>query len=120
MILGAFVGGWGDLHADALGYLLTLLNCLVTALYLVYIPKKTRETNLNNWGLMFYNNLLSLPTILLLVAFLEWEKLATFEHWRNPGFQVRRISTCGCVFALFLDLCVRVRVLHQDLCLVPS
>lgn len=56
MIFGAMIAGAGDLTFHLLGYVLTALNCLVTALYLVYIPKKREETGLNGFGLMFYNN----------------------------------------------------------------
>ena len=86
MIFGAMVAGVGDLTFHLLGYVLTGLNCLVTALYLVYIPKKREETSLNGFGLMYYNNLLSLPTVIVIVLLLEWKDLQTYALWLHPGF----------------------------------
>lgn len=43
MVFGAMVAGWGDLTFDLYGYILTALNCVVTAWYLVLIAKKNRK-----------------------------------------------------------------------------
>jgi len=43
MVIGAVIGGWGDLTFDAWGYFLTTLNCFLTATYLVWIAKKQKR-----------------------------------------------------------------------------
>jgi len=86
MIAGALIGSIGDMGFHLFGYALTILNCVVTALYLVYIPKKKKESALNELGLLFFNNLLSLPTVIVLVIFTELPGLLKFAHWTSPGF----------------------------------
>jgi hypothetical protein len=52
------------------------------------IAKKSKETGLNTFGLMFYNNLLSVPALVLLVYGTEANVLLAYEHWADPGFHV--------------------------------
>lgn len=107
MILGAIVAGYGDLTFDLPGYALTTLNCVVTAglcpltaAYLVYIASKSKETGLSTWGMMFYNNLLSIPLVLALVMLTEWEGLKSYPSYGNVGFQV---ATADCKLCFFLS-----------------
>jgi len=107
MVLGALVAGWGDLHFDLYGYFLTVLNCVVTALYLVLIAKKSQETGLQTFGLMYYNNILSLPIIVVITLALEWKQLMAFNKWLNPGFLVVFFMSSIQAFLLnyFMFLC---------------
>ena len=89
-MIGALVAGWGDLTFDLYGYVLTALNCLVTAWYLVLIAKKSEETGIKTFGLMFYNNVLSLPIMFLISIITEWEIIINFDKWWNFGFQVKK------------------------------
>jgi len=88
MVIGAFVAGWGDLSFDLYGYFLTALNCVVTAIYLVLIAKKSEQTGMETFGLMFYNNILSLPIVAIIVILTEREELASFDRWHDVGFQL--------------------------------
>jgi len=88
MVIGAMVASWGDITFDPWGYTLTALNCIVTASYLVLISKKSKETKLDTFGLMYYNNVLSLPMVALIVMFTEWDVLMKFPLWWDWGFQV--------------------------------
>jgi len=110
MVGGAVVAGWGDLEFDVVGYILTALNCLVTALYLIYIAKKSQETRLNTFGLMFYNNLLSIPMVTLIVLFTEMEGLKTYEHYWDFGFLFCFMMSSVQAFLLnyFIFLCSTV------------
>jgi len=107
MVLGAVIAGWGDIEFDLYGYFLTALNCLITAAYLVLIAKKSKETGLNTFGLMFYNNLLSLPVIALLVLFTEWDLLVAYDQWSSLGFHFVFFMSALQAFALnyFVFLC---------------
>jgi len=82
----------------------------VTALYLILIAKKSKETGLNTFGLMFYNNLLSLPVIVIIVIVTEWDVLMQFEHWYNIGFHFFFWLSAFQAFALnyFVFLCSTV------------
>jgi solute carrier family 35 protein len=100
MVFGAFIGGWGDLTFDAWGYFLTTLNCLLTAIYLVWIAKKSEETKLDTFGLMFYNNILSLPFILIICVLTEWDEIVSFESWFDWGFQFYFLGSSILAFLL--------------------
>jgi solute carrier family 35 protein len=86
--VGAVIAGLGDLSFNAIGYFLCALNCVVTALYLVFIAKVKNETNLDTFGLMFYNNVLSIPFVVLVVLGLEYEDVINYPYWTDPGFLV--------------------------------
>jgi len=107
MVLGAMIASFGDLTFDLWGYMLVFANCGTTAWYLVLIAKKQRETGLNSFGLMFYNNIFSIPIITVLVYFTEFNDLVVFEQWMNPGFQIVFVGSCLLAFALnyFVFLC---------------
>ncbi|KAF2070297.1 hypothetical protein CYY_008389 [Polysphondylium violaceum] len=87
MVLGALVAGWGDVTFDFVGSIYILFNCVVTAGYLIYIAKKTKETGLNTFGLMFYCNILSMPATIVLTFITEWEGISTFTGYADLGFQ---------------------------------
>eukprot|EP01114_Cavostelium_apophysatum_P021130 TRINITY_DN7281_c0_g1_i1.p1 TRINITY_DN7281_c0_g1~~TRINITY_DN7281_c0_g1_i1.p1 ORF type:complete len:350 (-),score=47.49 TRINITY_DN7281_c0_g1_i1:32-1081(-) len=87
MVGGAIVASWGDLTFDIYGYALTTFNCIVTAFYLVLIAKKSNETGIGSFGLMYYNNIMSLPVVAIITLTLEWNELRTFDNWSSLGFQ---------------------------------
>jgi hypothetical protein len=61
MIFGAMVAGIYDFDYSGIGYFLVAWNCLFTAAYLLYISKLGKTSGLNTFGLMWYNNMQSLP-----------------------------------------------------------
>jgi solute carrier family 35 len=79
---------YGDLAFDLLGYSLTALNCLTTALYLVIINAKSTETGLSTFSLMYYNNLLCAPLVILFIVLFEWDIVTQYEGYYDIGFQV--------------------------------
>jgi len=87
MVIGAFIASYGDISFDLYGYLLTGLNCIVTAAYLILIAKSSRETGLNTFSLMYYNNILSIPFVTLIVFSTEMDLLKGFPLWFDIGFQ---------------------------------
>ena len=86
MILGAVIAGLADFDFSLIGYILVGLNCFTTAAYLLCI-KKFGNQGLNSFGLMFYNNLSSLPIIVVMCA-LNGDLVAMYkyEHLRNWSF----------------------------------
>lgn len=107
MVIGAVIAGLGDLSFNAIGYFLCALNCVVTALYLVFIAKVKNETNLDTFGLMFYNNVLSIPFVILVVLGLEFEDVINYPYWTDPGFLLCFIMSSVQAFLLnyFIFLC---------------
>mmetsp|Transcript_10192 Transcript_10192/g.25578 ORF Transcript_10192/g.25578 Transcript_10192/m.25578 type:complete len:343 (+) Transcript_10192:193-1221(+) len=85
MIFGASIAAAVDLNASFIGYIEVLLNCLFTALYLVDIQYRSAETQLNSYGLMYYNCVLSLPVIFPIMLF-ELESVLEYPLLRDPTF----------------------------------
>jgi len=107
MVFGALIASAGDLSFDFWGYCLVVLNCGTTAWYLVLITKKQQETKLDSFGLMFYNNMFSIPVLLCTVWFIETDVLYSFKQWHSAGFQIVFFMSCLLAFALnyFVFLC---------------
>jgi len=107
MVFGATIAGLGDLMFHAFGYILVFINCVITALYLVYIAKTAAETKLDSFGLMFYNNLLSIPFVFALVYFVELDDVMTYTQWGDYGFQICFLMSSIQAFLLnyFIFLC---------------
>jgi len=107
MVFGAMIAGLGDLTFSLEGYVLVFINCIFTALYLVYIPKTTAETKLNEFGLMFYNNLLSIPFVFILVIVIESQAVASYPLFSDLGFWTCFVMSSVQAFLLnyFIFLC---------------
>jgi len=58
----------GNLNA---GYVWMLINCLVTAAYVLAMRKRIKITGFKDWDSMFYNNLLSIPVLAVFSIIVE-------------------------------------------------
>jgi GDP-mannose transporter len=68
MLLGAVMAGRSDLEFNATGYALATLNCFITAAYVLYMPRAIKDSRLNAFGRVYYNNLLSIPLVVVVDA----------------------------------------------------
>lgn len=66
MIVGAIVAGLADFDYSPIGYALVFANCAFTAMYLLYIAKLGKSSNMNTFGMMYVNNIQSLPLIIII------------------------------------------------------
>lgn len=83
MVFGAVVAAAFDLTFDFIGVLYVLANDVLTSLVGVLMEKKMDAKDFNSWGLMFYNSLFSIPTLMVYMYF--------------EGKEVRRLGRCpGC------------------------
>lgn len=87
MVGGAMVAGYTDLNYNSMGYFLVLLNCIFTAVYLLFIAK-FGKMGLNSFGLMYYNNILSLPVVVAICYYTNdfhnvWYN---YPHLFEPSF----------------------------------
>ncbi|WFD27149.1 GDP-mannose transporter into the lumen of the Golgi [Malassezia nana] len=74
----ASVAAWPSLSTS--GYFWMLLNCLVSATYVLVMRKRIKLTGFKDWDTMFFNNLLSIPVLLGMSLLVEnWSK-ETFEN----------------------------------------
>ncbi|CCX07200.1 hypothetical protein FPQ18DRAFT_276643 [Pyronema domesticum] len=98
MVLSSIVAAWADINAaigsygnssgetaTALstlnaGYIWMLVNCLSSAAYVLGMRKRIKLTNFKDFDTMFYNNLLSIPVIIVFSLFLEDWSSANMER----------------------------------------
>eukprot|EP00743_Colponemidia_sp_Colp-15_P006395 GILK01006884.1.p1 GENE.GILK01006884.1~~GILK01006884.1.p1 ORF type:complete len:327 (+),score=37.19 GILK01006884.1:52-1032(+) len=110
-LAGAVVAAMYDWTFDLWGYILVLINCAVTAGYLVWIAKLGHVSNLNSFGQMFYNNVLALPWVFI-TAWLNGELAAvsSFPYLWSFKFHVFFIISCSQAFLLnyAIFLCTNV------------
>lgn len=74
MISGAVLAAASDLEFSVPGYLWQLANCFSTSAYVLYLKHATRTIRISKYGMVFYNNLLSLP-LLFVIALCNSEVL---------------------------------------------
>lgn len=88
MIVSALCGAATDLAFDAKGYFWQILNCLFTAAYSLYMrgamDRVAQHTSdgkrLGEFSMVFYNNLLSLPFIMVMMLVTG----EAVEVWQEP------------------------------------
>lgn len=73
MVMGSILGGFNDLTFNARGYFWMALNSASNAAYLLYMKSTIKSIGFGDFDSVFYNNVLSLP-ILLVLSFI-------FEDW---------------------------------------
>eukprot|EP01105_Mastigella_eilhardi_P009158 TRINITY_DN2177_c0_g1_i2.p1 TRINITY_DN2177_c0_g1~~TRINITY_DN2177_c0_g1_i2.p1 ORF type:complete len:326 (-),score=116.17 TRINITY_DN2177_c0_g1_i2:346-1296(-) len=88
MILGAFVSGYGDLSFSFISYAITLVSCVITAAYTVCIKLMKDTTPTSEFEMMFYNNVLSLPIVLVMVIVFELQAILSYPYLFNIGFLI--------------------------------
>ncbi|KAK9473155.1 uncharacterized protein V1510DRAFT_402535 [Dipodascopsis tothii] len=86
MVLSSVVAAWGDiklaidnygsdsqssLSALNAGYIWMFMNCLSSATYVLGMRKRIKLTNFKDFDTMFYNNLLSIPVLLVCSLLIE-------------------------------------------------
>ncbi|KAH9967328.1 hypothetical protein BC827DRAFT_1173270 [Russula dissimulans] len=95
MVISSMIAGWSDVSQASttvqggigsmtdvvatlnVGYFWMFANCIATATYVLAMRKKIKATGFSDWDSMFYNNLLSIP-VLLLFSFVV-------EDWGSDG-----------------------------------
>lgn len=112
MIFGAAVAAAGDFQTDLVAYCFVLANDVFTALQGVVLRKKMDEKEvLGTHGLMFYNNLFSLP-IALLTIYLNGEtaSITNYDRWHSGTFLAALLlsGVMGFVLNFALYLCTKV------------
>ncbi|QRV88877.1 GDP-mannose transporter 2 [Ceratobasidium sp. AG-Ba] len=67
------------LASAGVGYFWMGLNCLTTAAYVLTMRKRIKSTGFKDWDTMFYNNLLSIPVLIVFSLF--------FEQWNSKNLE---------------------------------
>jgi len=103
MLTGAILAGSSDLEFNLTGYLWAILNCFVTAAYVLYMPRAIADSKLNAFGRVYYNNLLSLPLVTLvdLLVYQDIQKVL-FNTDNTGGFK----ENIGFVIVVLFSGCI--------------
>ncbi|KAH9810847.1 hypothetical protein DFH28DRAFT_902049 [Melampsora americana] len=77
---------YSELVKKHAGYLWMLINCLASAAYVLAMRKRIKLTSFKDWDTMFYNNLLSIP-VLVIFSFLfeDWSQVSLTENFPIEG-----------------------------------
>ncbi|KAL2859753.1 hypothetical protein BJX68DRAFT_226842 [Aspergillus pseudodeflectus] len=128
MVFSSIIAAWADIkHAvestsDATatvstlnaGYLWMLINCLCTSSYVLGMRKRIKLTNFKDFDTMFYNNLLSIPVLIILSGLMEdWSPANVTRNFppadRNGIMFAMILSGLSTVFISYTSAwCVRV------------
>ncbi|ORX49386.1 UDP-galactose transporter [Hesseltinella vesiculosa] len=87
MVLSSIIAGWADissalqdlmgLDSTLIGYFWMATNCLSSAAFVLYMRKRIKLTNFKDFDTVYYNNLLSIP-LLIIPSFI-------FEDWSSEN-----------------------------------
>lgn len=85
MVFSSIIATYGDTDATGsmnfnIGYFWMALNCFSSASFVLFMRKRIKLTNFKDFDTMYYNNLLSIP--ILLVASL------LLEDWSSPNLKL--------------------------------
>ncbi|MEW5305018.1 MAG: hypothetical protein WDW36_007589 [Sanguina aurantia] len=95
MAVSAVLGGFTDLSFSLEGYSWQVINCAITSAYSLYLsgvmikvaPYTRSGERMTEFSMVYYNNLLSLPPLLILAAVLgEFQTLPLQTALTNPAF----------------------------------
>ncbi|EIE26589.1 GDP-mannose transporter, golgi apparatus [Coccomyxa subellipsoidea C-169] len=109
MCASAVCGSITDLAFDLEGYLWQLVNCLFTASYSLYlrgvmdrvVSLTVNKTRLDEFSMVFYNNVLSLPLIgMLMWWYGELDTVMYDPALRNPMFIMAACSSALVAFGI--------------------
>ncbi|GAD95834.1 GDP-mannose transporter [Paecilomyces variotii No. 5] len=129
MVLSSIIAAWADIKhavessgADATskvstlnaGYIWMLINCLCTSSYVLGMRKRIKLTNFKDFDTMFYNNLLSIPVLIVFSLLAEdWSSANINRNFpaetRNNIIIAMVLSGLSSVFISYTSAwCVRV------------
>jgi GDP-mannose transporter len=91
MVVGSVVAGWTDLEFDFLGYQWMVLNAIMSAAYLLYLKYLTKTMPMSEFGMVRYNNALSIPIA-----------LAWCFYYEAPVLMVKEIDVSNSFAAIFI------------------
>ncbi|CDZ97014.1 gdp-mannose transporter [Phaffia rhodozyma] len=129
MILSSLVASWPELSksfaasptavaaasgSDTIGYFWMAINCVATATYLLTMRKRIKLTGFKDWDSMMYNNLLSIPILIVAsILFEDWGSASLNRNFpsENRNFLLFAIAFSGAA-AVFISYstawCIRV------------
>ncbi|KAG9102294.1 GDP-mannose transporter into the lumen of the Golgi [Ceratobasidium sp. 392] len=103
--------GQKNLTAAGIGYFWMGLNCITTAAYVLSMRKRIKSTGFKDWDTMFYNNLLSIPVLLVFsLLFEQWNGKNLEANFppatRNVLLTLMAMSGAAAVFISYTTACM--------------
>lgn len=91
MVMGSVVGGFNDLGFNGRGYFWMTLNSASNAAYLLYMKGAIKGIGFSDFDSVFYNNVLSLPILLVLsLIFEDWQGfIRKLVHENDSGTNLK-------------------------------
>lgn len=99
--------------STAVGYTWMIMNCFVSAGYVLAMRARIKTTNFRDWDTMFYNNLLSVPVLVFFSVLMEdWSSASLAANFpaetRNALLFAMAVSGAAAVFISYTTAwCVR-------------
>ncbi|ORX47942.1 hypothetical protein BCR36DRAFT_584635 [Piromyces finnis] len=94
MILSSVVGGWADIRASSLvkdkevgvirSYFWMFLNCFCCAAYTLFLRSQLKKFNFKDFDTVFYNNLISVPILILCSLVAESGYISEYKAYYFP------------------------------------
>ncbi|KAF8606055.1 UDP-galactose transporter [Ceratobasidium sp. AG-I] len=107
------LGHASKLASTGAGYVWMGLNCITTAAYVLTMRKRIKTTGFKDWDTMFYNNLLSIPVLMVFsLLFEQWNEKNLDANFpsatRNVLLTLMAMSGAAAVFISYTTAwCVR-------------
>ncbi|KAJ3100289.1 GDP-mannose transporter into the lumen of the Golgi [Phlyctochytrium planicorne] len=113
MVGSSMIAGWADIYAGGalkktaevsvvVAYGWMILNCLTSAFFALIMRAKIKEVNFKDFDTVFYNNLLSLPVLLVCSFVLEQEEFTkSWDRFMGDGEDANQFS--GLCWSLILS-----------------
>lgn len=112
MVAGGLLAGVTDMTVSFAGYFSVSICCVSTALYLIMIVRTGTLTGLDTFGLLYYNNVLSLPLMLFTLVFFTSEPMGVLRYPRLHDWRFWLFLIVSAAQATLLNvaifLCTRI------------
>ncbi|KAG8748427.1 GDP-mannose transporter into the lumen of the Golgi [Ceratobasidium sp. 414] len=114
------LGHGKSLATSGFGYFWMGLNCFTTAAYVLTMRKRIKSTGFKDWDTMFYNNLLSIPVLVIFSLFFEqWNEKNLEANFppatRNVLLTLMAMSGAAAVFISYTTACNRTELPYHSM-----
>lgn len=101
---GVIIAALGDFSFDFFGYSMALVSVFFQTMYLVLVEKSGAEDGLSSIEIMFYNSVLSLPVLLLLIIITgEFPASLSLLFAKSGSFSFMSILVLSLVMGIVLN-----------------
>ncbi|RHZ78150.1 hypothetical protein Glove_167g51 [Diversispora epigaea] len=106
MVLSSIIAAWTDVTSAVteattytldVGYLWMGLNCFSSAAFVLIMRKRIRSTGFKDFDTVYYNNLLSIPLLLIMSLIVEDWSSSNFE--KNLPIEIRQTLITAILFS---------------------